>query len=157
MIRLAPSLAVGVLALSLALAVAGSAGSAVQEDPSAQSATTEEPPLVVNMEVIEDGLRALRGDLGDLGKLELRLDLLVGMQTAAKATKTMVPPLLDQQPEAERGAFLRAYRKEIITLEEELLRLERAILDGNLEAAKASYKALKQLEEDGHARFTEDG
>lgn len=135
---------------------------AVFQEPGDQGKATtlvvdEESPLIVNMEVIEDGLRALRADLSDATKLTARLGLVLEMQNAAKAAKVLLPPIAEQQPESERAAFAVAYRKEMIAVEEELLRLERAILDSNLEAAKASYKALKQMEEDGHARFTEDG
>ncbi len=146
-----------VLALSGSLVVTLERG--FEQEPAGDAAETaeEKTPLIVSMEVIEDGLKALRPDLTDATKLSARLDLVVGMQSAAKTTKTMLPPFAEQQPEAERAAFVLAYRKEMIAVEEELLRLERAILDADLAAAKECYKKLKQMEEDGHARFTEDG
>ncbi len=123
-----------------------------------QSAVTEEKtPLLLNMELLRDGLQDIRRDLSDATRLSERLELVVRMQSAAKASKTMPFPLAEEQPEGERAGFVLAYRKEMILVEEELLHLERAILDSDLPAAKESYKKLKQMEEDGHARFSEDG
>jgi hypothetical protein len=148
-----------------ALALVAAAGSGreqeIAQDPEHGGAEAEQAeektPLVVNMEILRDGLRDLRRDLTDVAGLTARLDLVVAMQTAAKATKTLVPPLVEEQPESERAAFVLGYRKEMIAVEEELLRLERAILDADLAAAKESYKKLKQMEEDGHERFSEGG
>ena len=83
--------------------------------------------------------------------------LLVDAQRAVIEAKQMVPPLAEKQPEAERAAFVAAYRKTICELLTKLLELEVALIDGDQARIDEAYKRVRSMEDAGHERFTEDG
>jgi hypothetical protein len=142
------------LALSLPLARASQQGGAGA--PPAQ----EEPgtPLHAAMEALEQHLghlrRALREDATDV---ELALASVAAMEEATLRAKQLVPPLVAAAPEAERAGLLCDYRKMQVELLAAELKLEAALLEGDLVSARALFKEVRAFEDTGHERFTEDG
>jgi soluble cytochrome b562 len=117
----------------------------------------EESPLHQEMERIENGLKRIRRDAKDAAKNATTLETVLEMQDAAGKSKLMIPPITEKQPEAERAAFARDYRKQMIEVEKTLLDLELALLDGDQEKAQALIKKVSDAEDSGHEKFTEDG
>lgn len=117
----------------------------------------EETELARRMEVVEEGMKFLRRGLRDPEARDECLARIVSMEEAALACKGLVPAMAAQVPEAEREAFVRAYRRDMAELLIGILRLEQAVLDGDVEAARARWRELSDLEDAGHERFTEDG
>ena len=116
----------------------------------------EEGPLHEGMSRMNRAMRTLRKSLRDESRNAESLEVIVEAQRAASLTKTETPALTAKQPEAERAAFLVAYRQEIIRVERALLDLEEAVLAGDNEKAQELLKAAKAMEGPGHERFTEE-
>jgi hypothetical protein len=109
------------------------------------------------MEVVEESLGRLRRALRDEGSLEEGLAAVAAMQEATLKAKLLEPPLAALRPEAERAAFVRDYRKMLVQMLEAELAVETALLDGDREAARTRFQALRAFEDQGHERFTEGG
>jgi hypothetical protein len=117
----------------------------------------DETPLAEAMEVVETAVGKLRRTLRDPAKNAESLALLVEADTAALACKGHTPSLTASLPEAEREAFVSAYRKQMAELLRGLLEVEIALLDGDGEAAKTALQLVREMEEPAHERFTDDG
>ena len=114
-------------------------------------------PLEERMLVLKRGMRALRRGLKDPEKDAASLEIVTEMAAAVGQSKILPPPMIEAIPEERRDDFLLEYRKSMVSMQMELLKLEMGLLEGNREAAKASYESLKEMEDAGHERFTEDG
>lgn len=146
------TLLAGLLAFTIALPIARTASAASQDEEH------EETPLAAAMTEIADGLRILRRSVRDPEALEDSLAAVASCQKASHLCKSHAPAMAANLPEAERPAFIKAYRLEMIVLERGLLDLEEALLVGKDEdTLRALYKALKELEDPAHERFTEGG
>ena len=117
----------------------------------------DESELDQHMLVIEDHLTTLRRGLRKPEKNAESLVQIAEMQQAALASKLLAPRMTESLPDAERAAFVVAYRKEMITTLRTMLDLEEAVLDSDNERAQELYKALKLAEDSGHEKFTADG
>jgi soluble cytochrome b562 len=117
----------------------------------------DETELAQQMEVVESAVGRLRRNLRDPAKNADSLQLVVEAQTAALFCKGQTPSMAANVPEAEREAFVAAYRKEMATLLRGMIDLELALLDGDNEAAKTALQSVRDMEEPAHERFTEDG
>ena len=114
-------------------------------------------PLGERMLVLKRGMRALRRGLKDPEKDAASLEIVTEMAAAVGQGKILPPPMIEAIPEERRDDFLLEYRKSMVSMQMELLKLEMGLLEGDREAAKASYESLKEMEDAGHESFTEDG
>ena len=126
-----------------------------QEEPPSGVAEDPDEILIENMKVIEDGMKALRKQLSKPEQYPAALALVVSMQESALTCKLIPPPMTIGLEQEERPAFVLSYRKDMIAMEEAMLALELALLEGDSEVVKERYKALRDLEEPAHERFTE--
>ena len=113
----------------------------------------EEEALHEGMSQLNRSLRTLRKSLRDEGRNEESLLVVAEAERGASMCKTERPPLTDQQPEAERAAYVADYRRALIEVQRGLLDLEEALLAGDNEKAQELLKAVKKLEGPGHDRF----
>ncbi len=116
-----------------------------------------ETPLMVEMEKIEQAENFLRRSIADPAKDAESLQQIAVAQQAILVSKLLPPKMAANVSEAERPKFLAEYRKGMAQLLIEFATLERALLDGDRDAAKAAYKRLHAMEEDAHAEFTDGG
>ncbi len=114
-------------------------------------------PLEERMLVLKRGMRSLRRSLKDPEKNAASLEIVTEMAAAVGHGKILPPPMIEAIPEERRDDFLLEYRKSMVSMQMELLKLEMGLLEGDREAAKSSYESLKEMEDAGHERFTEDG
>jgi len=150
--------AVGLLPPALCLALLAGAG--LQDggqDPAAGHGDEPRSELGRHMLVIEEELGRLRRALRDERERPQALLHIVAIERAALAAKDEAPLMAATRPEAARAAFVAAYRKEMIVLLSRLLALETAVLDGDGEAAKLLFEEIREMEDSGHERFTEEG
>lgn len=124
--------------------------------PAAEAQAEAEGPLQIAMEAIEENLGRLRRALREDADVPEALAAVAAMQEATLRAKLLEPPMAAKIPEAERPAFLRDFRKLLIRLATTQLALETALLDGDLESARALFKEVRAFEDQGHERFTED-
>lgn len=117
----------------------------------------DEGPLAEHMETLSSAVKRLRRTIPEASQRADSLATLVEAQRAVLEVKQMTPPLAAKQPEAERAAFIAAYRKTIAELLGKLLELEVALLDGDQARIDEAYKRVRAMEDSGHERFTEDG
>lgn len=139
------------------IAAAAALALAISFDAAGFDEGEQETPLHQNMERIERGLKKLRRDLKDATKNTTSLETVLEMQDAASKCKLITPPITEKQPEAERAAFARDYRKQMIGVEKDLRDLEIALLDGDTAKAQELFKKVSDSEDTGHEKFTEDG
>ena len=140
-----------VLVTALAGASAFLAPSSLQE--TAQHA--HETPLEEHMESIEDAVKRLRRSLRDPANLAGSLELVARMQADTLVCKGLEPRLSAGLPADERAASATAYRRLMVDFLSAQLELEAALLDGDAEATSAAFQRVRDFEEPGHERFTE--
>lgn len=149
------------LTLSAAFLILGLSrvGLAAFEAPSTQDPEEEVPEteLARHMEIVEDGLRSLRRSVRDPEKNADSLATVIACEHAIMACKDEVPSMTERIPEAEREAFVAAFRVSMVEMLESFLVMEKAILEGRNDELRDLYKVLKGLEDPAHERFTEDG
>ncbi|RMH01473.1 MAG: hypothetical protein D6702_11205 [Planctomycetota bacterium] len=138
----------GLLLLALPLLAAGG------QDPSGHE--EEETPLARQMHVMEEGLKFLRRSIRDPERNQESLAALLRVQAAAQAAKTEAPRMAAGLAEAERPAFVLAYRRGIIGVQRAFLDLEEALLTGDNDHAREVFARIRDLAESGHERFTEE-
>lgn len=124
--------------------------------PIAQEPDADESEIDRQMEVVEDAIGKLRRSLRDEAKNEESLTAVATIEAAVLKSKLLTPKMAAAVPEAEREAFVRAYRKELCAMLRDLLELEDALLDRDYERAAPIFKQVRQLEEPAHERFTAD-
>ena len=118
----------------------------------------EEPELYQKMEMMQDHYRTLgRGlrrpsadDLPDLLEAVQQLELLTVQ------TKVLIPSKAASIDEADRPAFIQAYRLKQIETLETLLKMETALLTLDFDAASEQWDALKDDKAEGHEEFKAD-
>lgn len=125
------------------------------QEPAAQE--EEGTKIEEHMKTIKGGMRQLRRGLRDAENLPAALPIILEMQQAAQMSKTELPKMAaDIADEKERAAFVTAYRQGMIATQKMMLDLENAVLEGNLEKCTELYNALKDAQDKGHDRFTND-
>jgi soluble cytochrome b562 len=112
-----------------------------------------ETELERHMETIEDTAKVLRKNLKDPATWPAALEALSAIQREALACKSLVPAAAEKLPEAERAAFVTAYRRTMVDFLTRQLELEAALLDGNADAAKAAFERFRAMEDSSHERF----
>ena len=118
----------------------------------------EETELAQQMETIEDTVKLLRKHLKEPSTWPQALEALAEIERLSLACKALAPASAEKLPEAERAAFVSAYRRTMVDFLMRQLELEAALLDGDAEAAKAAFDRFRAMEDSAHERFApEDG
>jgi len=136
----------------LLLGALGLATSAPAPSPS----PGDEDELHEHMEAIEEVLGKLRRSLRDENRREESLAQIALMQKETLACKQLVPGMIAELAAPRRAEEATAYRRMMVDMLESQLELEAALLDGDAEAAKQAFKKLRNMEDAGHERFTEE-
>jgi hypothetical protein len=132
---------------------------ATAQQPTHQEGEEEhdETPLAKNMETIKKGMRRLRRGLKDQEQLPAALPTILAMQEAAHLCKTEKPAMTaGVEGEEAQAQFVKEYRLGMIQLQSGLLMLEEAVLNGDAALAQKIYGKLKDAQEAGHEKFTEE-
>jgi hypothetical protein len=128
----------------------------VAQDPVAQDAEAHaETVLETHMLTVKASIRALRRSLRDAESAPASLTSIGAMQAAILAAKGETPRMAERIPEAQRAAFVSAFRLEMITLMRAALDLEAAVLNGDQEQVQSVFDALRELEDPAHEKFTD--
>jgi hypothetical protein len=117
----------------------------------------EATALEHHMEDIEAALKTLRRSVRDAEKAPESLRLLHELQTAILAAKLEAPIKAETLSEDERAAFVAAFREQMVGMLSATCELEVAILHGDVELSRQLHKAIADMEDPGHERFTEGG
>ena len=137
----------------LALLAVGLLVVAPVNDRSAQAA--EDTELMKQMEEMQDHLKKLRKSIKDPKENAASLETLTKFQQLTVTSKALVPARAAQVPEAERAKFVAGYRKDMAALLGHLCQIEVALLDNDNAKAEELFKGLKQIEDDGHEKYSE--
>jgi len=121
------------------------------------AAHVDDTPLQESMGSLNSGLRSFRKALkAESPDKEAILRQVIAMQAAVQASKLETPEKAGSLP-AEAGRDLtKSYRKDLIELQHELLRLEALILDEEYKAADESIRNLMAMKKAGHDKYIED-
>src|SRR5688572_17120301 len=114
-------------------------------------AAADETPLLQAMEKMDDALKALRKQVSDPAQNDASLKLIEEMQTQCVLAKGMTPERAAK--EADKKKFVTAYRLEMLKVMDELVKLERAVLEGKNEEALNLAKGLTKVKNEGHEKF----
>jgi soluble cytochrome b562 len=138
--------------LVLALAVGGLA---VGFGPSGRVIAEEHKhtPLEDAMDAMNKALRTLKTQAADVSKQASNLELVSEMQKQMVLAKSLTPARAESLQAADKQKFLIEYRKAMVGLIGELLKLEAAFLDGKTDDAQAIIKNLNKIKTDGHEKF----
>lgn len=112
-----------------------------------------ENELHERMEKIEDSMRFLRRSLRKPEQDQETLRVLQEAESEALVCKTLVPTRA--AGEADRDAFLVAFRSDMCSFIQQLLEVERAVLAGDHEKAQELYKDIKRFEKSSHEKYQE--
>jgi hypothetical protein len=124
----------------------------------AQEHEEGESELASHMEKIEDTVKLLRKNLKDDTTRSEALEALAEIQRLSLVCKGLTPSNAEKLPEAERAAFVTAYRRTMVDFLTRQLELEAALLDGDAAATKAAFDRFREMEDSAHERFApEDG
>lgn len=111
----------------------------------------DDDPLYVAMEKMDDALKALRKQVSDPAQNEASLKLIDEMQAQCVVAKALVPERAAK--EADKKKFVAAYRLEMLKAMEEMVKLERAVLEGKNDEALNIAKGLTKVKNEGHEKF----
>ncbi len=142
---------------NLASKPADGVDAAVVQEP-AQEGEHEQTLLAKGMEDIKKGMRQLRRGLRKQEQLPAALPVILAMQEAAQFCKTEKPAMTGnvEGGDEAQAEFVKQYRLGMIELQSGLLMLEQAVLNGDMELAQKIYQKLKDAQESGHEKFTEE-
>lgn len=119
------------------------------------AAAAEDTELAKQMEEMQDHLKKLRRSLKSPEENAASLESLAKIQQATVAAKSETPAKAAQVPEAERAKFVAGYRKDMAALLEHLCKIEVALLDNDNAKAEDLFKEIKQIEDDGHEKYSD--
>lgn len=130
----------------------------VVQEPAQQEGEHDEATVIAqNMDVIKKGMRRLRRGLKDKEQLPAALPIVMAMQEAAQICKTERPAMTDGiEGKEAQDQFVTEYRLGMIQFQNGLLMLEEAVLKGDADLAQKIYGKLKDAQESGHEKFTEE-
>ena len=119
-------------------------------------ADEDEPPIVKQMEMINDGYKTLRRAARSGSYDEESLAEIAKMQQAAVTAKGLEPPMLKKVPADKKKAFLAGYHKTMAKLIMQLAEIEIALIDGKTEDATKGIENLALIKKEGHDNFVEE-
>jgi soluble cytochrome b562 len=137
------------LVLTLALSGAGWALAADEHDH-------KHSDLEETMEKANKALKLVKADIADASKNTTTLAAVGEMQKHFLAGKTLIPAKAAKLSGPAKDKFVMEYRKAMIGLMGELLKLEGALLDGKNDQAAEIVKNLGKIKADGHEKFQEE-
>ena len=135
------------------------AGLAVGFGPSGRVLAAEEhkhTPLEDAMEAMNKALKTLKAQAADASKQQANLELVAEMQKQMVIAKSMAPARAAKLNGAEKQKFMAEYRKAMVALIGDLLKLETAVLDGKTAEVEAMIKNLNKVKTDGNEKFQEE-
>jgi hypothetical protein len=142
-------------ALALSSLLAGPVPPLQQDQEGHDEPETE---LAGHMERIEDTVKVLRKNLKDDAGRPAALAALAEIEALSLQCKQLTPAMAAKLPEAERAAFVTAYRRSMVDFLTCQLELEAALLDGDAGRTKAAFDRFREMEDSAHERFApEDG
>jgi hypothetical protein len=145
-----------VVAAALAVAFPRQEKPAAPPQAAAPAAKQGATPLAQQMERIDEAMRFLKRAIRDPEQKDACLTQIALAQQACLSSKALAPKMAARQGDAERPVFLAAYRKGMAALLIEFTKLEVAVLDGDRDAAVASFKKLETMQDEGHSQFTDE-
>lgn len=108
-----------------------------------------------HMSAVNRAMRKVKRYLADEANNAKSLENVVIAQREFLAVKVLVPDKVEKLDAREKTKQTAVFRKMCIQVVEHMLALERALIDGDMDAAKAAYRKVMSLEEKGHALFSE--
>jgi hypothetical protein len=125
---------------------------------SAQSLAADDMEFADHMSRIGRAWRGLRQAMNasdQSGQALRMLQLLQAEMVAAKGKVQSVPmsPQAVERFKNDRQKYQKAFRLQLVLAVAESLNLEKALLEGNMEAAQATMRKLGSLQKDGHGLF----
>ncbi|MEQ8768676.1 MAG: hypothetical protein RL885_32515 [Planctomycetota bacterium] len=122
-----------------------------------QASVKDDTPLADQMLEIQGILKKIRRSVRKPEQNEESLQLANDLVKGMLASRLMPPPMLEKIPADQKDAFRAGYRKMMAETAKMVLDLEIAILDGDNDKAQELYKQIADMEEKGHAKYTEGG
>jgi len=113
-------------------------------------------PLEDEMIAANKVMKNLKTQITDTSKNATSLEMIAQMQKHFLAAKQMEPLRAKKVSESERPKFMTEYRKAMVALMSEMLKMEQAVLEGKNEDAAAILKGLTKIKADGHEKFQEE-
>lgn len=138
-----------VLSLFLALAVL----TPVLPSLHAQESGKKETELETAMGKMNGAFRKLRRQITDASKNADSLDQIAKLRAAADESTKLIPALAAEKPEAERAAFVAAYKKQMQQFMASLAPLEAALKANDNAAAEKFVTELDGQKKKGHKEF----
>ena len=124
---------------------------------SAPAASSDDTPLQESMGALNSGLRSFRRALkADSPDKEAALRQVIAMQAATHTSKLETPEKAAALSTEEGRELTKGYRKDLIEMQQELLKLEVLILDEDYKAADGSIRRLMEMKKAGHDKYIED-
>jgi hypothetical protein len=111
-------------------------------------------PLEDEMIAANNVLKKLKTQITDSSKNQSSLQMIQDMQKHFLAAKGMEP--LRTKKESDKAKFVTEYRKAMVALMSEMLKMETAVIDNKNEEAAAILKNLTKVKADGHEKFQEE-
>ncbi len=109
-----------------------------------------------NMEEMGSYFKKVRKGVADPAKNKATLEALAVVQAHSIDAKDERPHIVSHAGPGQRKDLVKAYRKSMIEMNIELLKLELLILDGKNEEAVAKTKEIGKLIKKGHNKFQDD-
>jgi soluble cytochrome b562 len=135
----------------MTVAIALSSGLALAQDKEKGASPLEDEMIAANKI-----MKSLKTQITDSSKNASSLEMIAEMQKHFLAAKGMEPLRAKKVSESERPKFMTEYRKSMVMLMAEMLKMEQAVLDGKNEDAAAILKGLTKIKADGHEKFQEE-
>src|SRR3954469_24260072 len=111
-------------------------------------------PLEDEMIAANNALKKLKTQITDASKNQSSLELIQEMQKHFLTAKAMEPARAKK--ESDKAKFVADYRKAMVNLMSEMLKLETAVVDNKNDEAAAMLKNLGKIKSDTHEKFQEE-
>lgn len=125
--------------------------------PAARAAQHEEEkektPLGQEMSAMNKAWRQIKKQAGDASQNTETVKLLDQVIESCKASVDMIPVLSEEVSEDKRPAFIEAYKKEMVELNEQYESLRNLFEAGENEKAQGMIKKIDDLKKKGHKEF----
>ena len=143
-------------ALLAGLALVSPASVAAQDKEEGQSTVKDlDTELAKQMEIIDEGIKKLRRTLRKAESNAESLEWIDKIEKAATKSKDLTPAMAAKIPEAERAKWVENYKKDMDAFIKNLGEMRAAVKDSKNDKAQEIYKTLKQQEDKGHEKYTE--
>jgi hypothetical protein len=149
-----------IAAVMLSALVAAPAGQNYARAAAAQDDKEKKVPdldteLAKQMEVIDSGVKKLRRSLRKPETNKESLETIEKVHAAAVKCKDMTPAMAAKVPEAERAKWVENYKKDMTAFIKTVEEMQAAVKDNKNDKALELHKSLKQQEDKGHEKYTE--